>query len=217
MPIAPTTRTAQQIIDRLKRQFGDESGAQVTDPDIIAWINAGQQEINLRNRIIKGTATLPTVIGTRVYTFPAVSIMEIMTLFYNGKPIDPVAYQEAQTYIVKNDPTFTLTGTPVFWYEWGPNLNLYPTPDAVGTLSMDYVGYPTDVTTGADTLAVPDSYFNSLLEYCLKQAYEQDDDWTGSSIKGDALDKSLGNLAEDGQRYQRNTYPIITIVDEECW
>lgn len=217
MPIAPTTRTAQQIIDRLKRQFGDESGAQVTDLDIIAWINSGQQEINLRNRIIKGSATTPTVIGTRVYTFPTPSIMEIMTLFYNGKPLDPMNYQEAQDYVVRDDPDFILTGTPYIWWEWGPNLTVYPTPDAVGTLSLDYVGYPTDITTGADTLALPDSYFNALLEYCLKQAYEQDDDWTGSSIKGDALDKSLGQLAEDGQRYQRSAYPTITIIDEDWY
>lgn len=215
MPLAPTTRTAQNIIDRLKRQFGDESGAQVTDSDIINWINAGQVEINSRNRIIKGTATTPTVIGTRQYTFPTPRILEIERLYYDGKPLEWMNYEEANAYIVKNDPTFILTGTPYLWYEWGPNLTVHPTPDAVGTLSLDYIGYPTDVVDGSSVLALPDNYFNALLEYCLKQAYEQDDDWTGSSIKSDALDKSLGMLAEDGSRYQRATYPVITIVDEE--
>lgn len=215
MPIGPSTKTAQNIIDRVKRQFGDESGAQVTDADIIGWINSGQQEINRQNRIIKSTATTNTVIGTRTYTFPSQRIMHIEILKYNGRPIDYMSFNEAQEYITVNDPNNIQTGPPVYWWEYGGELELYPTPDAVGELKLYYVAYPEDVTIGSDTLTIPDSYFDTLLQYCLSQAYEQDDDWTGSAQKQQQVKESLGTLAEDGQRYGRQYYPMITELDDE--
>lgn len=215
MPIGPFTKTAQNVIDRVKRQFGDESGAQVTDADIISWINSGQQEINRQQRIIKNTATTPTVIGTRVYTFPTPRIMHIELLKYNGRPLDYMAFNEAQEYITLNDPTNIQTGSPVYWWEWGGQLELYPTPDAVGTLTLYYIEYPAEITLSSDILTVPDSYFDTLLQYCMQQAYEQDDDWTGSAQKAQQVKESLGILSEDSQRYGRQYYPMITELDDD--
>jgi hypothetical protein len=215
MPIGPFTKTAQDVIDRVKRQFGDESGAQVTDNDIISWINSGQQEINRQNRIIKDKATTPTVIGTRDYTFPTPRILQIELLQYNGRPLDYMKFNEAQEYVAYHDPLNTQTGTPIYWWEWGGSLELYPTPDAVGTLTLYYVKYPDDVAINSDLLTIPDSYFDALVQYCMQQAYEQDDDFTGSSIKGQQVKESLQTLALDSEGAERQYYPTITILDED--
>lgn len=216
MTIGPFTKTVDNVLARVKRTFGDESGAQVTDADIIGWINSGQSEINKRQRILKDTATTPLIIGTRAYTFPTPRILEIESLQVAGKPLQYMTFKEAQEYLLSNDPTFTVTGTPYLWYEWGGVINLYPTPDAVFNLDLYYVKYPVDVTNGTDILGVPDSYFESLLEYCMGQAYEQDDDWTGSSQKSTQFNESLGRLAQDGSKYNRQYYSTITFLDEDC-
>lgn len=215
MPIAPMTRTAAEIIAYVTRAFGDESGAQVTEADIIRWINSGQNEINKENRILKATATTPLVIGTRTYTFPTPNILEIELLQVDGKPLQYMTFKEATEYVIKEDPLFAASDTPWLWYEWGGDILLYPTPNAVLTLSMYYIQYPVPITDSADTLSIPDSYFESLLQYCLAQAYEQDDDWTGSAQKQQQLKESLGKLAEDGSRYNRQYYSTITILDED--
>lgn len=217
MPIGPFTKTVDDVLERIKRTFGDESGAQVTDSDIIGWINSGQAEINKRNRILKATATTPLVIGTRTYTFPTPRILEIESLQVDGKPIDYRSFKEAQEYVMRHDPLNTQTGTPWMWYEWGGDIILYPTPDTVATLTLFYVKYPDDVSVGTDVLSVPDSYFETLLEYCLKQAYEQDDDWTGSAQKSEQFNESVARLSEDGSRYNRQFYSTITILDEDYY
>jgi hypothetical protein len=215
MPIAPMTRTASDIVEYITRAFGDESGAQITEADIIRWINSGQNEINKKNRILKATATTPLVIGTRSYTFPTPNILEIETLQVAGKPLQYMSFKEANEYITKEDPTFTASDTPYLWYEWGGEILLYPTPSAVYDLTLYYIQYPTPIVTGADTLSIPDSYFEPLLQYCMTQAYEQDDDWTGSANKHQQFKESLTELAEDGTRYNREFYPTITILDED--
>ncbi len=217
MTLSPSTKTVQNVLDWVKRQFGDESGAQITDTDIIRWINAGQNEINKRNRIIKGVATLPTIVGTRVYTFPAVRILSIDHLQLDGKPLEYMNFPEAQEYILKNDPEFTQSGTAFLWYEWGSDLFIYPNPSEVGTLSLYYIGYPTDVSAAGNTLSIPDSYYEPLLQFVMQQAYEQDDDASGAGSKAQQLDSSLNVLAEDGDGYRRGTYRTITILDEDYY
>lgn len=215
MPIAPMTKTANDVIAYVTRAFGDESGAQVTEADIIRWINSGQNEINKENRILKATATTPLVIGTRSYTFPTPQILEIEVLHVDGKPAQYMTFKEANEYVLSNDPEFTATGTPWMWYEWGGDILLYPTPDAVLDLTLYYIKYPTAIAAGVDTLGIPDSYYEALLQFCLAQAYEQDDDWTGSAQKQQQLRDSLTKLAEDGSRYNRQYYSTITFLDED--
>ena len=215
MPIGPFTKTVQNVMDRVKRQFGDESGAQVTDADIISWINSGQQEINRQSRILKDVATTPTVIGTASYSFPTPRVVDIEILQYNGRPLGHMSFNEFQEYVAINDPSQTYTGTPLYWYEYGANISLYPVPDAVGTLTLYYVKYPDDVDSAGDTLTIPDNYFDVLLQYCLQQAYEQDDDWTGSAQKQQQIKDSLASLSEDGQRRAKQYYPTITVLDED--
>jgi hypothetical protein len=215
MPIAPMTKTANDVIAYVTRAFGDESGAQITDADIIRWINSGQSEINKENKILKATATTPLVIGTRSYTFPTPNILEIEVLQVDGKPLQYMSFKEANEYITSEDPTFTATGTPWLWYEWGGDILVYPTPDAVLTLTLYYIKYPDPIAAGVDTLNIPDSYFESLLQYCLSQAYEQDDDWTGSANKQQQFKESLTKLSDDGSRYNRQFYPTITVLDED--
>lgn len=215
MPIAPMTRTAGEIIAYVERAFGDESGAQVTEADIIRWINSGQNEINKENRLLKATATTPLVVGTRSYTFPTPNILEIEVLQLAGKPLQYMSFKEANDYILREDPTFTLSDTPWLWYEWGGEILLYPTPNAVFTLTLYYIKYPTPITASTDILGLPDSYFEALLQFCLGQAYEQDDDWTGSAQKQQQLKESLNKLSDDQSRYNRQYYSTITEINED--
>jgi hypothetical protein len=45
MTYSNPTKTVGQIYDYVKRAFGDESGVQLTNADIVRWINDAQNEI----------------------------------------------------------------------------------------------------------------------------------------------------------------------------
>src|ERR1041385_4536998 len=59
------------VMTRIKRQFGDESQVQVTDSDIIRWINDGQRQIVMNNEgLLEQVAYTSTVINQQDYTLP---------------------------------------------------------------------------------------------------------------------------------------------------
>jgi Family of unknown function (DUF6682) len=214
--LSVTTKTVQNVLDRVTRQFGDESGSQVTTADIIRWINAAQTEIVLKNRILKAQSTTASVAAQSDYTFSSLSVLNIEHLHYKGVPLKYLGFIEAQEYINNYDPNQDYSDTPYIWYEWGTVIKLYPVPSVSGdTITLYYIQMPTDVVNTTDTLAVPDIYFESLVQYVLSQAYEQDDDMNSASFKRQQMDVSLNTLSEDAMTAMRGRYPTITVLEED--
>ena len=77
MPAEIFSYTALDVITRVKTQFGDNSGAQLTDSTIIRWINDGQQEIVNNNPILKAVKQTNIVAGQAEYTFPGDKVQYI--------------------------------------------------------------------------------------------------------------------------------------------
>lgn len=215
MSYSTATKTAQRVVDYVKRQFGDESGVQVTDADIFRWINAGQEEIFRRNEPVKATSTADLIAGQHTYTFPA-GILKVQSLLVNGVPIPVRSYQEAEEYLLSQDPARTETGDAQIWYEWGGDFTIWPTPDKnlVGGITIKYVKAPAEVDAVTDVLSIPDIYFNRLVEFVLAQAYELDENWAAAEAKTNQFGQNLDMQMNDANT-QHNTYPRITVLDED--
>lgn len=216
MGIRPTTKKASDVITAVQRQFGDEAGIQVTDSDIFRWINDAQREILVVNKTYKATAVTDLVAGTYEYTFPDEPIVDIQSIWINGTRIKYQSFPEFEEYSVANDPNRNNTGTPYVWTEWAGQFIFYPTPDtdSAGGIKIHYTRGATEVSSAADPLSVPDLYFNRVVEYCMAQAYELDEDYQASQMK-------LGQFT-DGISSQNDTtihespfYPSITVLDED--
>lgn len=209
------TKTAGDVAEYVKRQFGDESGVQITDADVIRWVNSGQDEIFRRNEPIKASSTTNIVQGQHTYQMPP-DVLKVQSLQYNGKPIRSMSFQEAEEYLLDEDPKRIQTGVPEVWFEWGGDFTFWPTPDAnvVNGLSIKYVKAPTPVVNSASPLATPDTYYNRLLEYVLQQAYELDENWAAAESKaqqfGQNLEQQNGN-----DSVRANVYPRITVLEED--
>lgn len=209
------TKKASDVIKYVQRQFGDESGVQIKSEDVIRWINSGQTEIFRRNEPLKATSSADLVNGQHTYTFPG-GILKIQSILVNGVPVPARTYQEAEEYILSNDPNRTQTGQSQIWYEWGGDFTLWPTPDSnvVGGIVIKYIQAPTEVNTETDTLSIPDMYFNRLVEYVLSQAYELDENWNAADMKATQFGSNLESQLNQNN-VQRNTYPTITVLDED--
>ena len=189
-----------EIATRVKRQFGDEAGAQITDADIMRWINDAQREIAANNDLLQATATSNIVAGTDQYNLPT-DVLTLRSVRYNGRRLALMTADEAANYV--NQDTAKSSGEPTAYSLWGLKIDLYPTPAAalVGGLSVAYTKIPTQVTALGDTPELPQQYHGRIVEYCLAQAHELDDNMESYQAKmnqfQDGMDRMKGMDAPD--------------------
>lgn len=214
MAIQPATRTYGGLLRDVKRKFGDESGVQLEDTDILSWANDGLQQIVTENKVLRSKSTLPTVVDQSEYSLADLNIHSISSIHYEGQPLLALPFVEAEESIISSDPNKEQTGTPYLWYLWNETLTLYPKPDAVGTLTMFYTKSPV-VLTGdpSQVIEMPNKYYPALVAYALQQAYEMDEDWQASQAKETQFKNALAEQREEDFLAADITYTVINEVD----
>ena len=210
------SHTATEVLDHVKRQFGDESGVQITNDDILRWINNAEEELNRRLEFLKATATSNLVAGQAEYDFPS-SVYKVVSIRINGYPIERKSYEDAEEYILQDDPELSQTATtPYMWYEWAGKFHVYPVPSAGGTNNIEfrYVKYCTKLTSTTDSLNTPDPLYQRLLEHVLSSAYELDQDWNAAQVKASQFGQNVDSQQEQDTVRPR-TYQTITVLPED--
>jgi hypothetical protein len=216
MPLNTSSRTVAQLQSRIKRQFGDESGVQITNSDIIAWINDGMIELNRKNNIFKSISTTVSVANQNEYSFPGVNIVTVEQVYYDGFPVEYRSFNNVQETILKSTDVANLTGSALVWYEFGGSLFLYPTPSEAGkTLKLYCVIQPTPVVNSTDVIPIPDEYYEALYQYAVSQAYESDDDPQAAATKVGQMNQTLLEL--DSRSNDEQYYPMITVDIEDAY
>lgn len=210
------TRKVSDIFIAVKRQFGDESGVQLEDSDLLRWLNDAQNEINSENKVLKSTSTTPAVIGQGAYTFPSAQILQVESLHFNGVPVKNIPFAQAEDALIGVDPT--AMGIPQFWYEWGGTFTFWPAPDTTDNITLYYTKIPDDILPDYDAvtavIGLPDKYDGDIIAYMLKQAYEMDEDWQASGAKKQEFTEGLAAKRDDERRAQDMTFNVITLVDD---
>ena len=216
MSYGAPTKTVQDVYDYVKRVFGDEAGVQLSDSDIVRWTNQAQREIAHETSCLQTVATTSIVAGQADYTVGSVSpvIYEISSVLIDGRRIVNTSVSQAEESISLSDPTEAESGAPQFWYEWANTLTFWPVPNTNGTLTIRYIAEPTDVTvTGTDVLSLPDEYFQDVVTFVLKQAYEMDENPEMMQLKAAEYQSSLAERGERSSNAQNMTYPTMLVYE----
>lgn len=205
------------IKTRVKRQFGDESAVQLTDADIIRWINDAQREIARANdEVLETISTTPIVSGTSDYALPN-DMLRLRSVRFGNRKIEGLTLQEANEQIVNyEDPASYQTGTPQYFWIYANRITLYPTPNMTDPddLKLYYTRLPTDIAVDADIPDLHLKYHLAIVQYVLQQAYEMDEDWAASGNKSSQFVDNLNSLKESDWQ-DRTTYPTIYIRPED--
>lgn len=211
------------IAIRAKRTFGDESGVQLTDEDIIRWINDGQRQIVLQNETLLETiATIDSVATLAEYSLPVdlfiprgVSYKAFGGLSY--RKLRNFTRNEFDEYIDGWDGSSNGVGTPECFMLFASKITLYPIPDSAvtGGIKVFYNRRPTDVTGSLDTPGIPELYHETLVKYVLQQAYEMDEDMDAASAKGTQISGEINLLRGREDWKNEDTYPTIFVRDED--
>ena len=208
-----------EVITRVKRQFGDESGVQITDQDVMRWINDAQNDIAQAQEINEASATGSSTYQQDTYPIPT-DVINLRSVLYKGKKIKAVSMQEYDVYVNENQgsPNVPLYGTPDIFYVWAQEIRFYPIPEVSGEeIKLYYSQFPVEVITINDFLSLPIKYHNRIVEYCLQQAYELDENFDAAALKGGQMSASLSQMAEDSSWTEHSAYPMVTIMPEDAW
>lgn len=217
MSYGAKTRLVSEVITAVQRQFGDESGVQLENSDVIRWINDAQDVIVAKNKVLKAKSTTPAVEGQATYTFPSDNIHQIESIHYNGYRVPNMSFPEAEEHVFKNDPQAVASGDPILWYEWAGTFTFWPAPNAANNIDLYYTQRPAPVDSTTDVLSLPDKYYQDVVRYCLQQAYEMDEDMANSQAKGQQFDASLNEKSEEERTAQNMTYDTITVYNDYEW
>lgn len=213
MPAEIFSFTALDVIRRVKTQFGDNSGAQLTDDVILRWINDGQQEIVNNNPILKDTRITNVVAGQSQYTFPADKVQFIEAVYVDNRPVKNLSPQSFRDFILEDDPNRVANAKyPDIWYERAGVITFYPTPNESFTngLKLEYVKMPNPVANAQDVLGIPDRYLNNLVNYCMMQALEYDENYSAAQFKLAQFRDGLDRLNYKENISQIDMYPSIS-------
>ena len=211
------TKKVSDVAADVKRTFGDEASVQVTDPDIIRWINQAQTEIVSKNQILLASGITPSIANQYTYDLSALNIQSIRSIHYDGTKLENLTFQEAEETVLKDDPKRTASGTPEVWYTWGNSeLMLYPTPSTSGVeIKVYFYATPSVVDTVNDYLSLPDNYYSRILEFVMACAYEMDENFAAAEQKTNRFDSNLVAMHEDENKSAQDYYPTITVRPED--
>lgn len=203
------TLTVAEIAIRVKRQFGDESGSQINDDDIFRWVNDVQRDIAQANDLLQSRARTGLFRGQREYALPP-DVLTLRSVRYGDVKLRPISPQEAEELIDK--PHDVDASTPQIFWLWANKINLYPTPSVADPddLQVFYTRQPFSVAALSDVPELPGQYHNRIVEYCLAQAYELDENWSAAQIKQQQYDKGVSSMRGDAQFNPQDFYPSIT-------
>lgn len=211
------------IQTRVKRQFGDEAGVQLTDDDIIRFINDGMRQMVASNEnLLQKVATASAVANQQDYTLPADCLI-LQGISYRG-PSDSsylklkyLSLNEFNEYIDGWDGTQYGNSTPLVYMVFGSTVSFFPKPDqdAANAIKLYYNRVPANVTIAADTPDIPVLYHEVLVKYCLAQAYEMDEDFDAAVMKNQQIQGDMTVLRGRDSWKNQEFYSTITVLNED--
>jgi len=204
---------------RVKRQFGDESGAQLKDPDIIDWINDAQKEIYVKNNLGQKIGTMNTIINTQSYSFPA-DLMRLLSVKYDGSTITEISQQDVDKFIPNADMVNPGQGIPQHYWTYADKISLYPNPDSVKVLTIRYNRTPTSVAIDTDNTDLDQKYDNRILDYCHAMSAQLDGNMQGYIMFMQRFEGKVDSTKNDEFEMQAaSSYPGISVSvrDSDEW
>ena len=208
-----STKTAQDVINYVTRQFGDEAGVQIEEDDIQSWIDIAQSELAMDEDFSKRLVTRKLIVGYGEYKFPTKNILRTQSMHIDNKIVKYKSFQQFQEDMETEDDLERL-GKPECWTEWGGTFKLFPIPDKDYELKVYALMAPEIITDPQTRLGVPDRLYPTLLKKVMYHAYMLDENIEAANFKEMSAENDIQKRREYTNMAAINTYPTITYLDE---
>jgi hypothetical protein len=134
------------------------------------------------------------------------------TVRFQNQKLIALSQQEADQFDLGAVPT-TSRGTPTHFWQFGGALVLYPAVNITDPddLSVFYTRSPNEITATNQTPEIPTQYHNRIVEYCMAQAAEMDNDNGRYQLKMGQFEAGVSELKGLGEQQENDVYPSITV------
>lgn len=159
-------------------------------PLVKTWLNQAQRRMALESnlRTQESSETISTVAGTTSYALPE-DFARIIDL-HNPTTQELLTPIDIRSF----DALPASTGLPYSYVVIGNQILLYPTPNAIYSLSVRYWQMPQDMVNENDTPAVPAQYQELLIAFAMKKAFLREDDWQAAQVWEGQWEKGMLKL-----------------------
>ena len=203
------------IQTRVFRTFGDEAAIQITPDDVIRWVNDAQREIAI-------TAGLMETVGTTFGVATGGPLPEDLLTLHSvhaypntgdesaSVVLSVVSFTEGERLLNTANPEGV--SLPSCYWTFGRTLFLYPALTCY--IKVFYTREPTPVSNVNDVLDLPVNYHTRIYEYCMKQAYELDENFEAAALKGAEMDKNIQTQQNQEAWNSQKLYPFINASED---
>ena len=207
------------VVRRVREASGDVAVLQFTNATLVDWINDGIRECVMENSLLQAKASSNTVIGQSDYNLPA-DIFKLHSVWYDGYKLEVLTLEqwEARNVTEPGADVSSVTSMATTCYVYAGVLTLFPKPDAVKTLTINYTKLPAAIvytepdgvaTYTPDSLSIPEAFHNRIVTYCLAQVAMQDDDYDKYQTLMMEFQTGVRDLKHTNQ--EEDLYPFISV------
>lgn len=165
-----------EIKTRVKRQFGDESGALIDDLDITRWANDGQVDIIRKTDALMSLQSTVVTLGTTNVTLPT-DFLFAKKVVMNQIPLELVSFSEG--FITST--SYSQNSAPGTCYVWNNKL-YFNAEQAKGSVQLYYNRRPAALVVDADIPEIPVQMHEDLVRFCIARAKELNEDMEGAGL-----------------------------------
>lgn len=176
----------------------------------ILFLNEVYREIHGKERwpfLEAQDSSLVTAAGTNAYTLPMSNWRNLDAVrlqiaglqeYVNLRYAEPQDFRDMEH--IDRD-----TATPVFWTFYANQLHLYPYPDSVYTIVIDYIVEPADLASAGDVPVLPLPYHDILVWGAVESLCFRERDWLGRQFAEQKKEVLLRQMEEEYLVRQRQT------------
>jgi len=164
----------------------DSDNSHFTPEEMVAWYEDWHRDVALWSKWPKAEATVTngSVISQSTYPIDATKVLEILKIYYAGKPLDMKTIE----FLDDINPGWrsVTNDTPIYSYMMDSDvIGLYPAPKvAEDEIRVRYVKIPNASTTGLDVPDISVGYHTSGELYIAAKAHRS----IGNSEEADKMD-----------------------------
>jgi hypothetical protein len=203
--------TLLEIQQAVQRQFGDDTEAQITLTDIRRWANEGLLKIARETDALLDTTTIASIIGTSEYVLPA-DFLRVDRVAFDGVPLIRTTSQDLDMANPSRNVTPVIQALPTRFYIRRKRVILYPAPDRVKNITVEYTARPNELVNAADVPEIPVEYHQDIIRFALSRAYELDGERTDAQTAMQEFNEGVGLARSEIDQPYTDSYPMIREV-----
>jgi hypothetical protein len=209
------------VVRRVREIAGDNAALQFSNASAVDWINDAIRETVVENSLLQAVGTQNTVVGQQQYVLPA-DMFKLHSVYVDKYKVQVMTLQEWEDQN-RGEPGVDIpTGDTWACYVYAGVLNLYPIPDSIVELKINYTKFPQTIvytepagvpTYTPNTLSIREEFHNRIVVYCLAQVALQDDDFEKHALLMQQFKTGVIELKDSDKT--DDLYPFISVSSRD--